>query len=173
CPSKNANSRDSGCLHSTKAPAGLQTRWPYALLRDHLVDDIAKCVSQLVIATQIEVAQLVVVDAEQPQHRRIEVVGRRRFPDHVVVEIIRLTVVEARLDSTTSQPPREVATMMIPAPRPARTLGKRCAPELAAAHHQRVFQHTALLEIPDQGGRRLVVLQGAALHAEGQLLVMI
>ena len=64
-------------------------------------------------AALVEVGQAFVVNAHQPQHRRVKVVNMDAAFRDVVTEIIRLAIDEARLHTATRHPRRETARMMV------------------------------------------------------------
>src|SRR5262249_55273911 len=93
--------------------------------------------------------QLQMVDAEQMQDRRLQVVYVDAVLRHVVTKIIGFAVRQPRLHSTAGQPEREAARVMVAAVLLGGgvALAEGSPTELAAPDDQRVFQQAALVEI--------------------------
>ena len=96
-------------------------------------------VGQSEIAPLESVGQLLVVDAEQMQDGRVQVVNVHAVLDDGVADVVRLTIRHACLDAATSQPHRERFDMVVAADRDA-DFAHRRAPELAAPDHEGVHQ---------------------------------
>jgi hypothetical protein len=106
-----------------------------------------------VAAEELE-GQLRVVDAQQVQHRRVQVVHRDDVLHGVIAELVGRAVRDAALDPAAREPEREALDVMVAAV----ALGHRRAAELAAPDHQRVLEHAALLQVQHQRRRGLVHL---------------
>jgi hypothetical protein len=106
------------------------------------------------------VGQLLVIDPQQAQHRRMQIVHIDWILDDVVAEVVGAADGDARLDAAACEPHRERAGMMVAAEefRAVARLVHRCAPELAAPHDERVVEQTALLQIGEQAVYRPVGL---------------
>ena len=99
-----------------------------------------------------------VVDPQAFQDGCIEVVNVDRIFQDVVAEIVGLSVNDPGLDSTTSHPLGVAAWMVVA------TVVALCQPalaingpaEIAAPDHERVVEHSSLLEIVDKCRTRLV-----------------
>ena len=105
------------------------------------------------------VGQAFVVDAEEVQVRRLEVVDVDGVFGWVVGEVVGLAVGEAALHAATGHPDGEDVGVMVAAERFLVVdvpLAERSAAELAAPDDQRVVEQSALLEVFDQRGARLV-----------------
>src|SRR3954469_21335739 len=90
--------------------------------------------------------QLRVIDAQTPQYRRMQIMHVNRVPRDVVAEIIRLADRDARLDPASRHPHSETPWMVVAAVvvRGQLALAVHSTAELAAPHHQRVLQQSAL-----------------------------
>ena len=98
------------------------------------------------------------VDAEQVEHRGVEVVDGDDVLDREVAEVVGLAVADAALDAAAGQAHGEALDVVVAAV----ALGHGGAPELAAPDDERVVEHAALLQVLNQGGGGLVHL--ARLH---------
>src|SRR5204863_1977701 len=81
-----------------------------------------------------------------------------------------------RLDSSTGQPHGERLGMMVAAPFPAEVrvcLNHWCATEFAAPDYQRLLQQSALREVFDERGARLVGLARLVFYALDDFAVVI
>src|SRR4029078_10078930 len=78
----------------------------------------------------------------------------------VVAEIVGLTVCETRFDPSPGEPPRKAPAVMVAAHERVvdLPLRERSAAELAAEHHERVVEQTALLQVHHEGRARLIDL---------------
>ena len=106
-------------------------------------------VGQPEVAALEAVGQPLVVDAEQVQHRGVQVVDVDDVLDGVVAELVGRAVGDAALDAAAGQPDREALDVVVAAV----ALGHRRAAELAAPDDQRVVEHAALLQVLDQRRR--------------------
>src|SRR5688572_8736197 len=86
------------------------------------------------------------------QQRRVEVVDVHRVLLRRPAEVVRRADDLAAPDTSSRHPDAETERMVIPTragPR-LRVLSQRRPTELSAPHHQRLFQQTPLLQIPQQ-----------------------
>ncbi len=129
------------------------------------MNDVAVNIGQTKIAALIPVGQALVIDAEQMQYRRLQIVNVNGIRDDVVAELVGLAMRVSAFNPRTGQQISEATGMMIAAPARARQLALRetGAAELAAPDDQRVLEQAALLEVAHQAGRGLVDLA----HADG------
>ena len=94
------------------------------------------------ITSGIAVRESLVIQAQQVQDRRVQVVHVHSTLNRLVTDFVGLAVAEARLDSTACQENREAAGIVIPA---VVALIEGRPAELATPPHQCVIQQTALL----------------------------
>ena len=76
-------------------------------------DETRLLIGQAETAALVEVGQAFVINAEQAQHRGVEIVNVDAVSGDVVTEVIRLAIDHAWLHSTSGQPGCETARMMI------------------------------------------------------------
>ncbi len=120
-------------------------------------------VGQTEMAALDFIGQAFVVDAEQVQHRRLEIVDVDGVLGRVVGEVVGLAEREAAFDAAAGHPDREDVGVMVSAERflslmsPWQNGVRPGAPSGSAApDDQRVVEQPALLEVFDQRGARLV-----------------
>ena len=125
-------------------------------------------VRQPEIAPLESVGQLLVVDPQQLQHRRVQIVNVDGILDDVVAEVVGAADGDAGARATAGEPHREGARMVVAAEELRAVAGfvHRRPAELAAPHDQRVVEQPALLEIGEQAVDRTVGLAAEV----GQLL---
>ena len=111
-------------------------------------------VGQAEVAALEAVGQPRVVEAEQVQHRGVQVVDVDPVLDDVEAEVVGLAERDARLDPAAGQPHREGVRVVVAAV--VAPLDHRRAAELAAPDDQRVVEQPALLQVLDQRGAGLV-----------------
>src|SRR6185312_16964773 len=98
-----------------------------------LLDHLAAHVGEAEVAAQQLEGQLRVVDAEEVEHGRVEVVHGHRVLHRHVAELVRGAVGEAAADASPGHPDRKALDVMVAAV----TLGHRRASELAAPDDER------------------------------------
>ena len=106
--------------------------------------------------------QPLVVDAEQVQHRRVQVVDLDLVLDGVVAVLVGRAVDRAALDAAAGQPDGEAERVVVAA---VGALGERRPAELAAPDDQRLVEQAAGLQVLQQAGDRLVDGAGVVLVA--------
>src|SRR6185503_8756595 len=85
----------------------------------------------------------------------------------------------ASLDAAAGEPGRETPVVVIAAIDAARVrtgrrqLDRRRAAEFAAPDDERVVEHAALLEVPEQGADRLIALPGEAAMIDLEVVVVV
>ena len=128
-------------------------------------------IGQAEVTALVAVGQLLVVETDQMQDRRIEIMdvhgpggpvflGRLRLQcvaigvDDVVGVVIGLPVGDPGLDSSTCHPHREAARVVVPSVVLAReaALAVGGPAEFSAPDDQGIFEHAALLEVLDERG---------------------
>src|SRR5881394_237879 len=115
-------------------------------------------VGQAEVAALKPVGELFMVDAEALENRRVQIMNVHRVLDDVVAVIVRLAVTDARFDAAAGHPDRVAASVMVAAIVVLLDLALAIdrAAEFTAPNDKCVVQQTALLEVLDQGGARLV-----------------
>ena len=88
------------------------------------------------------------VNTEQGQNCRMEVINGNSVLDRLVAKLIRFTVVDTSFDPATRHPAGKRMRVMITSR--AAALHQWQTPKLAAADHQCVLKHPALLQIGQQ-----------------------
>src|SRR5438105_1986424 len=76
-------------------------------LRDDVVDDGARDVREPEVAAAVPVRQLRVIDAEQVEDGRVQIVHVNRFLDGLEPEVVRRAVNRAAFHATAGEPHRE------------------------------------------------------------------
>ena len=140
-----------------------------------MADNLAVDVREAEISALVAEHEPFVVDPQALQDGRIEIVNVNRVLQHVVAEIVGLTVNDTGLDSTTRHP-LGVTPWMVVASVVAlgqSTLAINCSAEFTTPNHQRVVEHPPLLEIIDQGRTRLIDDPALAANVAGQVSVLV
>lgn len=116
-----------------------------------------------------------VIDPKLVQHRGVQVPHGDGIFDHVVAELVCLSISDAPFDSTASQPTREAPRVMIAAVVVVFefTLAVNGSAKLAGKNDQRFVQQAPLLEIRDQRRRWLVDIKTLPRQLLGQNGVMV
>ena len=99
--------------------------------------------------------QFRVLQTEQMQNRRVDVVDVATVFHGAETEFVGLADDRARFHAAAREPHRERVNVMI-APGLFAHFAHRRATEFAAPDHERVFQKTALFQIFDERGARLI-----------------
>src|SRR5687768_10881226 len=99
-------------------------RW----LNQHVLDHMPMHVRQSALDAVVIEAQPLVVEAEDVQDRRVQVVDRRDLVDGLVAEVVSCAVAEGAFDACAGEPDGETLGVVIAAVRPL--LERRHAPEL-------------------------------------------
>ena len=132
--------------------------------RHDLFHHVALHIGQPQVAAAVAVGQLLVIEAEQVQDGRVQVVDVDPALDALAAVVVGGAVAKPRLHAAAGQPDREAAVVVVAAVAPSAN-GR--AAELAGPDDQRVLQQAALLQVREQRGDRLV---HAAAHAAGSSL---
>ena len=126
--------------------------------RQNLRHHVAPDVRQSVVAPLETVGELGVPDSQQMQDGRLEVVGVDRITHHVVAKVVRRSQGNARTNPRASHPQGKRLHVVVPAivaiARISLIHGRSA--KLATPNDQRILQQSPLLEVPDQGRRRLI-----------------
>jgi hypothetical protein len=80
---------------------------------DDVVDYIPRYIRQTVIAAAVTIGKLGMVDAQQIENGRVNVMHMHRFIDRFPAEIIRCAVSEALLDASAGKPHGEAMRVVI------------------------------------------------------------
>ena len=121
------------------------------------------------------VSELRVVDPEEMQERRLEVVNMHRILHDVVAEVVGFAVHHAGLDAASGHPDAEAARVVVATVfvRGQPALAVHRAPEFAAPDDQRVVQHASLFEVLQQARGGLIGFHGALGHTGDQASMMV
>ena len=138
-------------------------------------DGFAVNVRQAEVAALKPIRELLMVDAEAVENRRVQVVDVHRVLDDVVAVVIGLAVADARFDSAAGHPNRVAATVMVATVVVLFNLALAIdrAAEFTAPNDQCVIQQTALFEVLDQRGARLVGVLALLFDALGQIPMLV
>ena len=123
-------------------------------------------IGQAEIAALETVGQFRVIESEQMQQRRVQIVHVDLVLHDVETEFVGFAESDARFDAAAGHPHRERLRMMIAAQFASGVriaFHHRRAAEFAAPDDQRVVEQAALFQILDQRGAGLVGLAGTGL----------
>ena len=116
---------------------------------DDLADHVAEDVGQPEIAAGMTEGEAFVVEAQELQHRRVQVVNRDRILDGPKPEVVGRSMDGSALDPAARHPEGKTPMVMVPALRGSRSvlthLHRRRSPELSAAQDEGALQHPSLL----------------------------
>ena len=121
--------------------------------RDQLADHIAVDVGQAEIPPGVAEGELLVIEAQQVQHRGVQVVNVDVFSDRMKAEFVGGAVDVAALDAAAGQPHREAVMVVVAAVDLARVRAgrgqfhRRRAAKFAAPDDQRLVEQAALLQV--------------------------
>ena len=127
-------------------------------------------VRQAEVAAAEAVGQPLVVEPQQMQDGRVQVVESEDVLDRVIAILVGRTVNRAALDSTPGQPHAEAEWVMVAS---VDALHKRGSAELARPDDQCLVEQTARLEILDQTCNRLIDLERVDFVPRFELAVLI
>ena len=128
-----------------------------------VVKDFSMHVGEPEVAAGVAVGEALVVEAEQVQDRGVQVVHARGVLDGFEAELVGGAIDGAAADSAAGHPHGEAVRVVIAAElglAVAAELDGRRAAEFAAPDHERVVEHSALLQVGQQRGDRLIDLLG-------------
>src|SRR5262245_40832225 len=123
-----------------------------------VLDHDARDIRKTEVAAIEAVGQALVVEAEQVQDRRVQVVDADAIDHRLVAELVGLAVVHAALRPAAGEPVGEGVRIVVAAG--AALLHQRQAAEFAAPDHERLVEQAAGVKIGQEGGDRLVGLAG-------------
>lgn len=78
--------------------------WACDGVGEKFIDDTPRNIRQSVMPTLVAIGQSLVIDAEKPQHRRVEIVHMHAAVNDAVAEVVGLTVDRARLHAAAREP---------------------------------------------------------------------
>src|SRR5262249_5021540 len=139
-------------------------------LCDDVSHYIAVHVSQAKIPAGITVGEFLMVESEQVEDRRVEIVNGDLFLDRFEPEFIGGSVGYASLDATAGQPHGESVRIVISA---IALFGDRRAPELASPDDECFIQQSASFQVTDQSGRGAIHIGAALAEAFFEVLVIV
>ena len=121
------------------------------------------------------VGEAVVVDAQDVEHRGVQVAEVDRVLGDVVAEVVGAAEFDAGLDAGAGEPDGEAAAVVVAAHVGVAqdALAKNSAAEFGEEHHERVFQQAALLQVFEECGGGLVDVAALVgqLAVDGDVLV--
>ena len=130
--------------------------------RHDLLNHMPMHIGQAAVDAVVAERQARVIDAEQVQHRRVNVVAIRRMLGRAERPLVAGPVGDAALDAAAGEPVCERERVVIAA---QAALAARHTAELGRPHHDRVVEQAAAFQVLEEGG-------GRAVHA-GAHVVMI
>ena len=128
------------------------------------MDDFAVHIRESKRAALVAIGQSLVVEAQQIQHRGVQIVHVHRLLDDVVAKFIRAAVRDALLHAAArEQHGKGILMMVAPGLRAAPGLLHRRPAKLAAPDDECLVEQSALLQVQDQRG----VAWSTSLHLRG------
>src|SRR5205823_6983116 len=130
------------------------------------LDYVPVIVGEPEITAVVTIGQLFVIETEQVQDRRVQVVDVNLVIHRARAELVGCAVDRAALDAAPGEPEAERAVVMVAARIVVAVAIARDGPaEFAAPEHERALEQPALLQVGEQGRSRLVDLVGALFEA--------
>src|SRR5262245_19741985 len=145
---------EAGGRRTRLSRCGIRTR---CHSRQDLVNHMPVDVGEPAVDAVVANAQSLVIDAEQVQNGRVQIVAVGLALDGPVAELVAGSVANAALDAGAGQPGDERPTVVVAA---GGALGERHAAELGGPDDQRVFQQAALLQVGQKRGDWLIDTAG-------------
>ena len=152
-----------GHLKNHPRPKGPDDGWrawgpPAARSRNDLAHNLTIHVGQAEVPTTKPVRQPGVIQPQQMQDRRMQVVDVHFFLGREITVVVGGPVDVASLHPSPGHPHRETAGVVVAAVvfRLVLLFCSRCSPELSAPQHQGVVEQSPLLQILEQPGNRTV-----------------
>ena len=112
-------------------------------------------IGQAKVTTGVSVGQLLVIEPQLVQDRRLVIMDRDRVLDRMVAGLVTLSVNCATFDASPGQPGR-VHSRVVPSTIRTGLRHEWASAEFRRADDKRVFQHASRLEVPQQPGNRAV-----------------
>src|SRR5262249_50225411 len=128
-------------------------------LSQQLADHVAVDIGQPIIAALEAIDEPGVIEAEQMQDRRLQIVDVDLVLDHFEAKLIGLAVAVAAARAAAGQPTREAIGIVVAAehvPLGGAPFAEWCAAKFAAPNEKRRFEEPALLQVFDERGDWLV-----------------
>src|SRR3954468_19596516 len=113
---------------------------------------------ELAVEAAERVGEPFVVDAQDLEHRGVQVAEVDRVLGDVVAKVVGATELDAGLHASAGQPNGEAAPVVVAAHVGVaqRALAKNSTPEFSEEHNERVFEEAALFHVLKQGSGGLV-----------------
>ena len=127
-------------------------------------------VGEAKVAAAETVGQLLVIEAQQMEHRRVEIINLALVLDGEVTDLVRGAVGGAAFHAAAGEPQAEAERIVVAS---VAALRERRAPELAAEDDECLVEKSALLEIRDKPREAVVHLMRHRAVAFLQLAVLI
>src|SRR6516164_9484904 len=127
--------------------------------RQHSVDDVPTVDSRPLIATVIQVSQLLVIEPEAMQDCCMDIMHVNAILDGVETNFVGCTVGDSAFDPAAGEPHREAVWIVVPA---IAAFAHWRTAEFTAPNYKRAVQHSAPLEVLQESGDRFVALAAIA-----------
>src|SRR6185295_15260267 len=141
------------------------------------MDNATMYVGKPEIAASVTVRKLLMIEAEEVQQSRMQIMHVHFVLGSGKAEFVRRAIDDATLQPSARQPSREAVRIVIAAVHHSGVRAEigqfhsRCAAELSAPKHDRIIEHPTLLQILEQGGNRLIALPGEAAMIRANVVV--
>ena len=140
-------------------------------MQDFLDDSCVPTIDQPLFSTVGMIDESVVIEAEELQDSRLEVVGGHNILDRAVTDFVGGSVGHAPLDPAAREPGREALAVVVAAGgRVGITFGDGKPADLSAPMDERRVEQPALLQVLDKGRGRLV---GSATDRRQGILILV
>ena len=104
-------------------------------------------VRQAVVTAGMSIGELSMIEAEEVQHCRVEVMDGASVFNGVVAKFVGASIAKTSSDAASGHPHRESIRMMIPSFRAIAFLDRRGSPEFASPKNQGVIEESSFFEI--------------------------
>src|SRR5437667_10897681 len=109
-------------------------------------DNFTADIGQTKIAALRAISQLFVIDTQEAEHGRVQIMDMDRVINSIVTQFVGTAISHAAFDARTSHPDREAFDMVIT----AIALRHGGTAKFTSPSNQRVFQHAARIEVLEQ-----------------------
>ena len=116
-------------------------------------------VGEAEVAASVAIGQPLVIEAEQMQHRSVQVMHVDRLLDGPITELVGRSINRSPFRAAAGQPASEPVMVVVAAVQGG-ILGGRSAAELAAPLNERLVEQAPLFQVAQKGRDRLVPLPG-------------
>jgi len=144
--------------------------------RQHFADHATRHICQPEVSPQVLIRQLLVVQSQQMQDRRVQIVDVNATLDRPAAELVRRTMAHSGPDSGPGQQGCESIPIVFPpgSPDSARVVLKVRSPaKFARADDERILQEPSLFQIFQQSGDRSIDSLAALRMRIGNVPVMV